>query len=57
MLVEVLIGLVLLCVALYAVANCLPGDPKLKQLVSLVVVVIFLLWLLGYTPLLHHFSR
>ena len=45
-LVSILIALVVLAVIFYIINNFLPIDPPLRQLILLVIGVIFVLWLL-----------
>jgi hypothetical protein len=56
-LISLLIGLVILAVICFIVQNYLPLDPPLKQLVLLIVGVIFLIWLIllltGTAPLVY----
>jgi hypothetical protein len=54
MLVEILIALLVLCVALFAIQRYVPGDATLKNLACLVAVAIFLIWLLGYSGCADH---
>jgi hypothetical protein len=53
LLITLLIGLLILGIVCVIVNNLLPLDPWLKQIVMLVVVILFLIWLIlllsGYT--------
>jgi uncharacterized membrane protein len=46
LLVTLLIAIVILSLVFYIIQTFLPIDPKLKQLILLVVGVIFVIWLL-----------
>ena len=46
-LIAVVIGLVVLCLAIYAVQAFLPGPTMVKNAISAVLVLIVILWLLG----------
>ena len=47
MLIDIIVTLIIVGVLLWAVNSIIPMDPKIKQIVQVVVVVAVCLWLLG----------
>jgi hypothetical protein len=46
MLITIIVVLLVVGVALYLINNYVPMDPKIKQLLNVVVVIILVVWLL-----------
>jgi hypothetical protein len=41
----IIIALILLCLALYAINRYMPGDPALKNIICLVIVLAVIAWI------------
>lgn len=46
MLITIIVVLLVVGVALYLINNYIPMDPKIKQLLNVVVVIVIVIWLL-----------
>jgi membrane protein YdbS with pleckstrin-like domain len=57
MLITIIVVLLVVGVALYLINNYVPMDPKIKQILNVVVVILVVLWLLfTVLPLFTHHS-